>query len=111
VRHPHGLKDGALVSEAASKQTHAFGVGRRICAGEQFARNSILLTVSKLLWAFDIVPSPGVKKLDLGIETGYIAALTIKPKPFNVEFKLRAAEKEATIRSAFGEAARVLNEV
>lgn len=34
-----------------------FGFGRRICIGMHLARNSLFITISKILWAFDILPA------------------------------------------------------
>lgn len=34
-----------------------FGFGRRICPGMHLARNSIFINISRLLWAFNIVPA------------------------------------------------------
>lgn len=109
VRHPHGLKDGADVSEAASKTTYAFGAGRRVCAGEQFARNSILLAISKLLWTFEIVPVHG-EKLDLSLN-GYFMALDVRPKPFNVEFRLRGEKQRAAVLEGFDRASEVIKAI
>ena len=34
-----------------------FGFGRRICVGLHLARASLFITVSRILWAFDILPA------------------------------------------------------
>ena len=33
-----------------------FGFGRRICVGMHLARNSLFITIARILWAFDITP-------------------------------------------------------
>lgn len=108
IRHPHGLRDGADLSEAIRRTTHAFGTGRRMCPGEQFARNSLLLATSKLLWAFEIVPAEG-ETLDVSLERGYAASFDLKPKPFNVDLKLRAEEKRVAIASGLESASTAIN--
>lgn len=45
------------------RRTYAFGAGRRVCAGQDMAEASLLLSMAKLLWAFDI---RYVKKLSIG---------------------------------------------
>ncbi|KII91472.1 hypothetical protein PLICRDRAFT_696507 [Plicaturopsis crispa FD-325 SS-3] len=35
-----------------------FGFGRRICPGMHLARNSIFISIARIVWAFDILPSP-----------------------------------------------------
>ncbi|KAG6907496.1 hypothetical protein DXG01_008691 [Tephrocybe rancida] len=34
-----------------------FGFGRRICPGMHLARNSLFINISRILWAFDILPA------------------------------------------------------
>ncbi|TBU46186.1 cytochrome P450 [Dichomitus squalens] len=36
-----------------------FGFGRRICVGMHLAKNSLFITMSRILWAFDILPAIG----------------------------------------------------
>ncbi|SPO01733.1 related to O-methylsterigmatocystin oxidoreductase [Cephalotrichum gorgonifer] len=85
ILHPMGLKPGVDATEGR-RETYTFGAGRRICPGEQFARNSLLLAAAKLLWAFNIVPP---EPLDLSIETGFQAGLVIGPKSFKTDFTIR----------------------
>lgn len=41
-----------------------FGAGKRLCAGETFARNMLFLMISSLLQSFDFVVAPGDKLPD-----------------------------------------------
>lgn len=71
---------------------YAFGSGRRICPGVDFAFTSLLLVASKTLWAFDVMPpADGV---DTSIETGSEDGLVTQPKNANVRFKLRDSGRE-----------------
>ncbi|KAI1792390.1 cytochrome P450 [Ganoderma leucocontextum] len=36
-----------------------FGFGRRICVGMHLAKNSLFISISRILWAFDILPITG----------------------------------------------------
>lgn len=40
--------------DASRRRTYAFGAGRRVCAGQEMAERSMLLTMAKLLWAFNM---------------------------------------------------------
>ncbi|KAJ1324337.1 cytochrome P450 family 619 [Microdochium nivale] len=82
--NPLGVKPG--VSAEGRKATYTFGAGRRICPGEKFADASTLVTVAKMLWAFEIRPTD---QIDLGVSTGFHDGLVLGPKPFKVEMKLR----------------------
>lgn len=40
--------------DSSRRRTYAFGAGRRVCAGQDMAQKSLLLSMAKLLWAFDM---------------------------------------------------------
>lgn len=41
-------------NDASRRRTYAFGAGRRVCAGQDMAEKTMLLSMAKLLWAFDM---------------------------------------------------------
>lgn len=61
-----------------------FGLGRRVCPGDRFAMNSLMVVISKLLWSFDIVLDGD--KPDLSIEGGYNTGIVMSPKSLPVKF-------------------------
>lgn len=74
---------------------YAFGSGRRMRPGIDFAFTSMLLAASKTLWAHDVLPPPG--GVDISIETGYEDGLVTGPKNPAVILKLRDASREVGI--------------
>ncbi|KAI5462036.1 cytochrome P450 [Mariannaea sp. PMI_226] len=93
LRHPFGMRpdeahDPARLEGSGPRLTFAFGAGRRICPGMDSARQSLMLGLAKVLWAFDILPPEG-KEIDLEMETGFISDLALRPKEFDVVLKLR----------------------
>lgn len=63
-----------------------FGAGKRLCAGETFARNTMFLVVTALVQNFSLKQRPFDKKPDLGTrQTGVI----ITPEDFWVKFEPR----------------------
>lgn len=62
-----------------------FGAGRRICPGMIVAEREIWLTISRMLWAFDMVEIPG-KPIDLKEYDGMSGR---SPVPFEVVLKPR----------------------
>ncbi|KAJ4397418.1 hypothetical protein N0V93_001645 [Gnomoniopsis smithogilvyi] len=61
-----------------------FGVGRRMCPGDQFAMNSLMVVLSKLVRSFDFVldgPTP-----DVSVEGGYGTGIVLTPKSLPVKF-------------------------
>lgn len=63
---------------------HPFGLGKRICPGDQFATNSLMVALSKLLWHFDLVLDGS--EPDLSIEGGYNTGMIPTPKSLPVKF-------------------------
>ncbi|PWN50426.1 cytochrome P450 [Violaceomyces palustris] len=39
-------------------EIHPFGFGRRLCPGAELARNSILIAISRILYLYDLAPTP-----------------------------------------------------
>lgn len=96
-----------VVSDARAKEMeasgrrvlYAFGSGRRQCPGEQFAFVAVMLAVSKLVWAYDILPGP--EGVDVSIETGFQDGVASAPVNPQVDFKLRSLERKAAVWEDF----------
>ncbi|KAL2867528.1 cytochrome P450 [Aspergillus lucknowensis] len=70
-----------------SKSGHSsFGWGRRICPGAELASNTLLITLSRLLWGFDIRPVPGVVYDTLDYTNGF----NIRPRALKVNIEVRS---------------------
>ncbi|KAL4881200.1 cytochrome P450 [Aspergillus karnatakaensis] len=92
LRHPFGMKldsdhDAAQLQSAGARVTYDFGAGRRICPGMHSARQSLLLGLAKVLWAFEVLPREG-KEIDLSLE-GFTQDIALHPKRFDVDLRLR----------------------
>lgn len=88
LNNPYGTKMSADEARAAGrKQTYGFGIGRRKCPGDLFAQNSLLVTMAKLLWAFNMVP---VGPIDTNVETSFHGGLVISPENLKVDFVPRS---------------------
>lgn len=87
----YGVVSAALAKEmetSGRRKLYAFGSGRRQCPGQQFAFVAVLLAVSKLVWAYDILP-PGPGAVDVSIETGFQSGVVSAPLNPQVVFRLR----------------------
>jgi cytochrome P450 len=62
----------------------SFGWGRRICPGADLAANSLFIAVSKLVWAFEILPTRTYDTFD------YTDGFNIRPKPFDCLIRIRS---------------------
>lgn len=70
--------------------TVGFGYGRRICPGRHVARNSLWITIARLLWAFDIKPALSERGEPLLPDANRSTdGLVSKPLPFKARFEPR----------------------
>ena len=104
-----GLETSETISpEISRRQTYAFGAGRRVCAGQRMAEQSMMITMAKLMWCFDILPS-GTGKLDVDVSTGYKDSILTGPKLFPVKFVLREENKRDIIKNEWEKADQFLS--
>lgn len=112
LRHPFGMRpdeahDPAILEASSSRITYSFGAGRRICPGIHSAKQSLLLGLAKMLWAFDILPAEG-KEIDLGLETGFVQGLiTFHPKELDIMFRLRPERSEQDVLDHYSQTYKV----
>ncbi|KAF9010844.1 cytochrome P450 [Cyathus striatus] len=81
--------------EGAKVVEYLFGAGRRVCPGNNFAKNGLHLTVMTLLWGFNI-HSAGKVDLD-----AFQHELTTEPKPFKCDIKPRSAKHAEMILAEY----------
>ena len=110
LHHPLGLKtsgypETAKSEEAGRKPVYGFGGGRRVCAGQRMAENSMLLTMAKMLWSFDIVGPAG---LDTSVDTAFKDAILTGPKSFPVDFRVRGSTRREVLLSDWAKADQYL---
>lgn len=87
---------GESEDNTSRRKTYAFGAARRICAGSDLAEKSMLLSIAKALWAFDMSPT-GNGVLNTSIETGFTNAILIGPNEAGIDFKLRDESKREVV--------------
>jgi cytochrome P450 len=85
---------------------YTFGAGRRVCPGQKFAENAMMMHFAKLAWAFDI---KRVGALPTDTWENWTDGVIIRPKNLKVKFELRDDRKE-TIRHAWYEANEFLRQ-
>jgi cytochrome P450 len=112
IGHPLGIKAECRTVEEGSvdsfrRAAYGFGAGRRVCAGQRMAENSMMLTMSKLLWCFDIVAE---KPLDTAVHTAFKDAILTGPKHIPVNFKVRGEDRKAIIEQDWKKADEFLKQ-
>lgn len=119
LRHPFGMRPGAAhdpatmeasmsSASASTRATYSFGFGRRVCPGMQLAKQSLILGLAKMLWAFDVLPAQEGEELDLSVDTGFVQGLiTFHPKHLDVSLKLRPGRSKQDILDHYSETYKV----
>ncbi|KAI0353739.1 cytochrome P450 [Trametes cingulata] len=75
-----------------------FGFGRRICPGLHIANQSIFIVITRLLWAFNIVPVLDADgKPVLPPADDFTSGLITRPNPFPCSFEVRGRHVEELI--------------
>jgi hypothetical protein len=82
----------------------SFGWGRRICPGADLASNTLFIAISKLLWAFDILPEDGVS-YDI---FAYTEGFNIRPKKFECVVRVRSEQHRRVLEREFEDAQEVM---
>lgn len=78
-----------------------FGFGRRVCTGRHIAMNSMQLTITRVLWAYDIGHAyENGKKIDVD-PYGMVDAAVSKPVPFKADFQVRSPAHQEVIEEAW----------
>jgi len=123
IRNRFGTKfDAEKDAETGRKEQYGFGLGRKICPGQWFARNTLVsypplpryiccdadagqfVLFAKLVWAFDMkIPAdPKTGKplpLDTDVRTAFMDGLTTTPFKFPIEFKIRSKAHEEAMNT------------
>ncbi|KAK5043558.1 hypothetical protein LTR84_011418 [Exophiala bonariae] len=81
-----------------------FGFGRRICTGQHIAKNSLLINIARILWAFDI----GYK---YKIVNGNKERCEVDPYAFTQGFNSRPSKFEASFKVRNEQRSRLVSEV
>lgn len=96
---------GGEKSHPAKSGHSSFGWGRRICPGADLAVNSLFIALSKLVWAYDIVPIQG-KEYDI---CAYTDGFNVRPKSFECAIRVRSEKHREILETENRDAVKWLN--
>ncbi|KAF2730228.1 cytochrome P450 76C3 [Polyplosphaeria fusca] len=103
-------KSGVYAAGPAKERDHwNFGAGRRICSGLHLAENSMFIVLSKLLWAFDILPplDEGGREKGVDLSDGaFMDGGNTVPRPFGCRWVVRGEEVRRAVEREVEEARR-----
>ena len=87
----------------------AFGFGRRVCTGRHIAMNSLLLTVARILWAYNIGHAyENGERVEIDPLARTQDAIT-KPAPFKADFKIRSQDHRHVVEASWYNAEKDLD--
>jgi cytochrome P450 len=92
------LSAGSLDANKGRKVNYTFGAGRRVCPGQRFAENNLMMHFAKLAWTFDIEATGDLNVTSL---EGWTDGLAVKPKDLKIRLRPRSAEKVGIVEQAW----------
>ena len=102
-----GLYDSASNPDASKRDMFTFGAGRRICPGMHVAERSLLLGISRILWAFDISPAKGPDgKPIIPDQSKLTQGFVCMPEEYPAKITPRSKERAEIIRKEWEMAER-----
>jgi hypothetical protein len=106
LAYPSKSGDYAGIADPMQRDHFSFGAGRRICPSMYLTENSLFITISRILWAFDILPGIDEKGVTTkpDVEAYEKATSLTSPTPFKARFVVRSEEKRKIILEAWKQA-------
>jgi cytochrome P450 len=77
---------------------YTFGAGRRVCPGQRFAENNMMMHFAKLAWAFDI---EATGRLPTDTWEGWRDGIITAPKDLKLRLKSRGEETRSIVEHAW----------
>ncbi|OIW26904.1 cytochrome P450 [Coniochaeta ligniaria NRRL 30616] len=82
------------------RTSYGFGAGRRACPGQRLAKNSLMLNMAKLVWAFDL-SQVGSGAVNDDVATAYHDGFLIAPRKFPILITPRSDRHKNVIETEF----------
>lgn len=102
--------ESAMGPDPTKRDHFSFGAGRRICEGMHLVDRTMFLFISRLVWAFDLLPAKDAKGNDvIPDQNDLLGNFLRRPRPFPLEVKPRSEARAAALRQAWKEAQELLD--
>ena len=77
------MGEAALASDIRDRDHWSFGAGRRICPGMHVAEGTLMLSMARILWAFNIARAKNAQGKEIEVEQDAITqSIASRPLPF-----------------------------
>ncbi|KAL7274740.1 hypothetical protein RUND412_002348 [Rhizina undulata] len=95
------LNDEKTALDLKGQRIYTFGAGRRMCAGENYAKTTLFLVFAMFAWTFNITaslnPETGESIVDTDLETAFHSSFALCPNAFKANFESRSKERKEII--------------
>ncbi|KAJ2928070.1 hypothetical protein H1R20_g9024, partial [Candolleomyces eurysporus] len=99
---PNKFRPERYLENPSLPHNFVFGFGRRICPGMHVAHNSLFILISRILWAFDVLPITPDAKLPNPDKTE--GGIVIRPAELEYRLVARSKGADAIILAEAGKA-------
>ncbi|OAL30296.1 hypothetical protein AYO20_08774 [Fonsecaea nubica] len=111
-RQDPGLSMGeaALASDVRDRDHWTFGAGRRICPGIHVAEGTMMLSMARILWGFEISRARDGNGREIEVAPDELTqSIAARPLPFKCDIRVRSDKHADIVRKAWDEAQHVLD--
>ncbi|CAG9990872.1 unnamed protein product [Clonostachys byssicola] len=104
-------RQSALSPDVTQRDHFLFGSGRRLCSGMDIAENSLFLSISRILWAFNISKEKDADGNEITPDPDdIVGGLAAMPAKFPAKILPRSEQREKAVRDAWKSAQEHLHE-
>ncbi|KAK1623551.1 cytochrome P450 [Colletotrichum phormii] len=91
--------ESAMNGDPSKRDHYVFGAGRRLCQGTHIADRSLFLSISRLLWAFDLEKAVDAEGVEITPDADDLTdGFLVQPRPFPAKITPRSDAHVQVIR-------------
>ncbi|KAF4777390.1 cytochrome P450 [Colletotrichum scovillei] len=103
--------ESAMNGDASKRDHYVFGAGRRLCQGTHIADRSLFLSISRLLWAFNLEKAVDTEGNEITPNADDLTdGFLVQPKPFPAKITPRSDAHVQVIRREWEASQALLDE-
>ncbi|KAJ0312229.1 hypothetical protein COL516b_001301 [Colletotrichum fioriniae] len=103
--------ESAMNGDPSKRDHYVFGAGRRLCQGTHIADRSLFLSISRLLWAFNLEKAVDAEGVEITPDADDLTdGFLVQPKPFPAKITPRSDAHVQIIRREWEASQALLDE-
>lgn len=97
--------------DAHKRDHYVFGAGRRLCQGMHIADRSLFLSISRLLWAFNLEKAVDTRGIEIEPDQDDLTeGILVQPAPFPAKITPRSEKHAQAVRQEWEECQPLLDD-